>query len=151
MLFNYFKGTSAAILSSVFTFLLLDALFDPNLNFKDGFIEFYSYLMGATFVGLIFGLAAIWILWLHQGEDIFSRDILAVFAAAGILIGILLDLFFGFAVFPSFLISSLIGSLLFLGVQKIKNKIIGWMVVALLFAMIFVYPQVSNYFRLLNL
>lgn len=138
---NYLKGTSASVLSSIFIFFLISILFDPGFGFDDVLSEFYSYLTVATIVGLICGLLAIGVLRLYPDENLFSKDVLAIFAAAGISIGILLDLLYGLAIFPTFLLSGLIGSLMFLAVQKIDSKLISWIIVAVHFGSLFIVPQ----------
>lgn len=146
MLHNYLKGVSISVLSSVFTFLLISALKDPDIRLENAFSEFYNFLIIATFVGLLAGMLAIGILRLYSDEDVFSKDLLTIFAVAGIIIGILLDLLFGLSTFPAFLIAALVGSLLFLTIQKINNRLIGWGIVTVLIRLIYIDPQYINYF-----
>jgi hypothetical protein len=90
-------------------------------------------------------LIAIGILWLYQDEEVFTKDKIALFAVAGLLIGMGLELLTGFIGLPYFLISAFIGALTFLAVQKIENKLFGWSIVAVHVGLLFIYPQVINY------
>lgn len=144
MILNYLKGSSACVLSAVFSFFLLSALFEPGTRLDNAFAEFYSYLTVATFIGFIGGLLATWILRLYSDENLFSKDLVAIFAVAGFAIGILLDLLFGLALFPTFTLSGIVGALVFLSVQKISNKLMGWSIVAVHLGFLFISPQVSS-------
>lgn len=145
MLFNYLKGTSTSVLSSVFTFFLISILFDSGYSFSDAHSEFYNYLTVATLVGIIAGLIAIGILRLYPDQNVFSKDILAIFTVAGIAIGILLDLLYGLSIFPTFLLSCMVGSVMFLIIQKVENKIIGLIIIALHIGLLFIDPQFINF------
>lgn len=145
MLLNYLKGSSAAILSSVFNFFLISVLFNFDYGLDSAIAEFDSYLIVATFIGLVGGVLAIWILRLYPDEDLFSKDLLAIFAVAGFAIGTLLDLLYGLAIIPTFMLSGIVGSLAFLTVQKIDSKLIGWSIVAVHVGLLFIYPQVIDY------
>ncbi|ANU13336.1 hypothetical protein [Planococcus halocryophilus] len=146
MLLNYLKSSSASVLSSVFTFLVLAILFSPDFGLDDVPSEFYRYTFTATLFGYIGGLIAIWILWLYQDKEVFTKDKIAIFAAGGLLIGIGLELLTGFIGLPYFLISALVGALMFLVMQKLNNKLLGWSIVAVHFGLLFIYPQVIDFF-----
>lgn len=145
MVLNYLKGSSACILSAVFAFFLISVLFDSGYDLDSAYDKFYSYLVVATFVGMTGGLLAIWILRLYSDEDLFSKDLLAIFAVAGFAVGMLLDLLYGLAIFPTFMLSGVVGSLAFLAVQKIKKKLVGWSIVAVHGGFLFIFPQLIEY------
>lgn len=138
-LLNYLKGVSTAVLSSVFIFLLISALLDSKLSIKESFEDYYSYLIVASVVCCIGGLLAKGILKLYQveGEGIYTKDIVAVFATLGALFGIGFDLLFGLSTFPGFLLAGLAGSFMFLLSQKIKYRLFGWSVVMIHVGLLF--------------
>lgn len=140
MLFNYFKGSSASVLSSVLIFVILNGLFNPD--FTRGESLRFSYGIGniATFFGYIGGLVAIGILFLDSNKEIFTKKKIVLFAAAGTAIGIGIEFITEFRLTPYFFLAALVGSLMFLVVQKIENRWIGWIIIALHVWLLFIYP-----------
>ncbi|MDN7240612.1 hypothetical protein QWY14_02370 [Planococcus sp. N028] len=150
MFFNFMKGASAAILASNVTFLFLLYLTSPGNNLDTLPPNAYPFVLVSTFFGYIGAGLGIWILWLYQEEEIFSKDILAVFAAVGLLLGLCLELLTVFAVIPFFILAAFIGAMTFLAVQKIKNRIVGWSIVGIHLVLLFLFPIIEELLTLIN-
>lgn len=140
MFFNYFKGSSAAVISSVLVFVVLNGIFNPDFNISESLRFSFSVGNIATLFGYIGGLIAIGIIFFDSNKEIFTKMKIIVFTIAGIGIGFGIELITEFRLTPFFIIATLVGSLMFLIVQKIENKIFGWSIIGIHFWLLFVYP-----------
>lgn len=139
---NYLKGSSASVISSVSAYMILTYFFDPHYQSE----YLYFFLIFATFIGYILGLIAILIIISDSNKAVFTRKKVAIFLSIGIMLGIGLEFLMDFSNSPFFLLAALTGSLMFLVVQKIENKLIVWSIIGAHFLVLFLYPYLPNYF-----
>ncbi|MGB6406994.1 MAG: hypothetical protein WBF39_05915 [Planococcus donghaensis] len=142
MVINYLKGSSASIISSVSAYMILTYLFDPHYQSD----YFYFFIMYATFIGYALGLIAILIIISDSNKEVFTRKKVAIFSCIGIILGIGLEFLMDFSSSPFFLLATLTGSLMFLVVQKIENKLIAWSIISVHLLVLFLYPYLLNHF-----
>jgi len=142
MVFNYLKGSSASIISSVSAYMILTYLFDPHYQSD----YFYFFIMYATFIGYVIGLIAIFIISRDSNKAVFTRKKVAIFSSIGIILGIGLEFLTDFSNSPFFLLAALSGSLMFLVVQKIENHFVAWSIIGVHLLVVFLYPYLPIHF-----
>lgn len=141
MLF-YLKGVALALTVSITVMVMLRIFLFNYLetSFSDIFV---MTLYGSMFA-YTYGLVAVILLKITENNKENSKLRILLFLFSGALCGLLVEWWSGFVEFPILLIGTTLGAISFLLASKVNSKFIGWILAAVPFIFIFLWPIINQ-------
>lgn len=141
MLF-YLKGVTLALTVSITVMVMLRIFLFNYL--ETSFADIYVMSLYGSMFAYTYGLVAVILLKITENNNENSKLRILLFLFSGALCGLLFEWWSGFVEFPILLIGTTLGAISFLLASKVKDKFIGWILAAVPFIYIFLWPIIDQ-------
>ncbi|OCA90318.1 hypothetical protein [Pseudobacillus wudalianchiensis] len=138
-LISYLKGSAAAIIIASFSLMISSQIVFQDISYI--YHDFYGMFVFASIFGYIYGILGLACLFLIRWKVYRGIKSYFVFFLLGGIGGTITEFIFEWDLIPFLMISTILGSLAFLASQKIKNKVISWIICVIPSLVIFVFPR----------